>query len=98
MVGAGLTGSWVAKELCEAGLTVALLDGGPIIPIPQSASAKGWTEERRRRTAQRQPVQSQSPYWNLNPSLFVDDLEHPYHFSGVAPYSGFAGARWAAAV
>lgn len=94
VVGAGLTGSWVAKELCEAGLTVALLDGGPIIPDPQSASAQGWTEERRRRAAQRQPVQSQSPaYWNLNPSLFVDDLEHPYHFSGVAPYYWIRGRQ-----
>ena len=31
VVGAGLSGSWVAKELTAGGMTVALLDAGPIL-------------------------------------------------------------------
>src|ERR1019366_7786944 len=32
VVGAGLSGSWVAKELTSGGMKVALIDAGPILP------------------------------------------------------------------
>ena len=32
VVGAGLNGSWVARELTAGGMTVALLDAGPVLP------------------------------------------------------------------
>ncbi len=79
IVGAGITGSWAAKELAEAGLQVCLLDAGPSVNATATNGASGWTEQRRRSAAQRQPVQSQHPaYWVQNPTHFVDDFEHPY--------------------
>ena len=33
VVGSGATGGWAAKELTEAGLSVALLEAGPALPV-----------------------------------------------------------------
>ena len=36
VVGSGATGGWAAKELTEAGLSVALLEAGPALPFDES--------------------------------------------------------------
>ena len=87
VVGSGATGGWVAKQLTEAGLQVAVLEAGRRLN-----PAEDYTEHtlphqmpfRGRRLAARdlqarQPVQTRcyqcDEYAN---HLFIDDAEHPY--------------------
>src|SRR3954452_11461405 len=79
VVGAGAAGGWAAKELSERGHRVALLDAGPLVPVPSESGL------------QRRPVQSQSDACtDANSHLFVDDLENPYE---VAPGTEFRWLR-----
>jgi choline dehydrogenase-like flavoprotein len=82
VIGSGLTGGWAAKELSEAGLRVLVLEAGPSRRIEDIVNLECWTKDRRVAAARRQPVQSRlSTYWNVNPELFVDDVENPYSTS-----------------
>jgi choline dehydrogenase-like flavoprotein len=40
VIGAGLNGSWAAKELATGGMKVALLDAGPILPASMFAATR----------------------------------------------------------
>jgi choline dehydrogenase-like flavoprotein len=94
VIGAGVAGSWAAKELSEAGLSVTLLEAGPEVPPRDHMRAVGWTEEQRRSHAQRQRVQCRHPaYWMLNPAHFVDDLQHPYISESEEPYMWIRGRQ-----
>ena len=86
VVGSGATGGWVARQLTEAGLQVAVLEAGRRLnpaedysehTPPHAMPLRGRRLPRERR--ERQPVQSRcyqcDEYAN---HLFIDDGEHPY--------------------
>ena len=87
VVGSGATGGWVAKQLTEAGLEVAVLEAGRRLNPAEDYTEHTLPHEmpfRGRRLAARdlqakQPVQSRcyqcDEYAN---HLFIDDTEHPY--------------------
>lgn len=87
VVGSGATGGWVARQLTEAGLAVAVLEAGRRLDpaedytehtLPHQMPLRGRRLASRERQA-RQPVQSRcyqcDEYAN---HLFIDDTEHPY--------------------
>ena len=100
IVGSGATGGWAAKQLTEAGLTVAVLEAGRKLDpevdytehkrpfdMPFRGRRLG-TEERQAR----QPVQSLcyqcDEYTN---HLFIDDTEHPYTTPSDRPFHWIRG-------
>lgn len=86
VVGSGISGGWAAKELCEKGLKVLLLERGRNIEHIRDytgAVKDPWelphhdniTSEDRRK----QPVQSKIYAYNEgSKAFFVNDLDHPY--------------------
>ena len=100
IVGSGATGGWAAKQLTEAGLSVAVLEAGRKLDpevdytehkrpfeMPFRGRRLG-TEERQAR----QPVQSLcyqcDEYTN---HLFIDDTEHPYTTPADRPFTWIRG-------
>ncbi len=100
IVGSGATGGWVAKELTEAGLRVAVIEAGRKLN-----PAEDYTEHKRpfdmplrgRRygSQARQAVQPMQrtcyqcdEYTN---HLFVDDTEHPYTTPADRPFNWIRG-------
>jgi choline dehydrogenase-like flavoprotein len=79
VVGAGAAGGWAAKELAERGLSVTVLDAGPLAPAPDGTGLA------------RRPVQSHCyACTEQDAYLFVDDLDNPYE---VAPGTEFSWLR-----
>lgn len=85
IVGSGISGGWAAKELCEKGLKVLLLERGGNVDHPNypTATRDPWnfphrlhlTEEERKR----QFVQSR--HWSFkedNKHFYINDQENPY--------------------
>lgn len=94
VVGSGITGGWAAKELTEAGLNVLILEAGPGIAPHEVSDLSTWTRERRLETAKKQPVQSRHiSYWLQNPTLFVDDQDHPYTTDSSNPFVWIRGRQ-----
>jgi choline dehydrogenase-like flavoprotein len=94
IVGAGMTGSWAAKRLSEAGARVLLLEAGPQITPAAVSDEAPWTLAKRAQRAIRQRVQSQHPvYWQANPDLFVDDIDQPFESNGTPPYCWIRGRQ-----
>lgn len=86
VVGSGITGGWAAKELCEAGLNVLMLEAGREI-VPERDYTEHtpiWEFEYRGLgdrawTAANQPVQSKAgPVNETTREWFVNDHENPY--------------------
>jgi len=94
VVGAGLTGTWAAKQLGEAGMRVMLLDAGPL-PSSSAATERGdWSIQQREAIAARQPVQARHfSYWQHDPALFVDDIDHPYSYASGSPFVWIRGRQ-----
>ncbi len=79
VVGAGAAGAWAAKELAERGLSVTVLDAGPLVAAPDGTGLA------------RRPVQSHCYACTEEAAyLFVDDLDNPYE---VAPGTQFSWLR-----
>ena len=85
VVGSGMSGGWVAKELCERGLKVCVLERGR--ELEPSVDYKDMLEPWERRylgmatpeEVARQPIQSKVYAYNGETNhYFVDDLDHPY--------------------
>lgn len=84
VVGAGATGGLAAKELCQAGLKVLVIEAGGSyeprshgndVPLQSGASVT-------------QKVQSQcSAFTGNTQSLFVDDIRNPYLTPAARPFS-----------
>ncbi|MBA4761783.1 GMC family oxidoreductase [Sphingomonas sp.] len=97
VVGSGITGGWSAKELCEAGLKVLMIERGR--PIEHQSgytteTAAPWELPYRglgdpAQLEREQPVQRK--LWQVNEwnqQYFVNDRENPYQTAG-APFTWF---------
>lgn len=85
VVGSGISGGWAAKELCEGGLKVLLLERGKNVEHPNypSAMATPWQLDHAGRLTQedrtRCPVQTRHfSYSGDNKHFYINDLENPY--------------------
>ncbi len=85
VVGSGMSGGWVAKELCERGFKVAVIERGrntdPIEDYKDHVDP--WdTPNMNKKTPhdlERQPIQSTVYAYNQNTKhYFVDDVDNPY--------------------
>jgi len=85
VVGSGISGGWAAKELCEKGLKVLLLErGGNIIhPEYPTATKDPWDFPHRNRLTEedRKTRFVQSRHYSLNEDnkhFYINDQENPY--------------------
>lgn len=85
VVGSGISGGWAAKELCEKGLKVLLLERGRPIEHPDypTATMDPWDFRHRERLTQEDkrnyPVQTR--HYSIredNKHFYINDLENPY--------------------
>src|SRR3546814_318122 len=85
IVGSGISGGWAAKELCERGLKVLLLDRGRPLVHPEypTAAMDIWDFSTRSQLTNEQkrlrPIQSR--HWSYRPDnadFYIDDLANPY--------------------
>ena len=88
VVGSGISGGWAAKELCERGLKVLMLErGGPTQhPNYPTANMDKWEFEHRNRLtlADREKYHVQSRHYSIgedNKHFYTDDLANPYQES-----------------
>ncbi|HVM87043.1 MAG TPA: GMC family oxidoreductase [Puia sp.] len=85
IVGSGITGGWAAKELCEKGLKVLLLErGGNIIhPDYPTATKDPWEFNHHLHVTQEDKKINyvQSRHWSFredNKHFYINDSENPY--------------------
>jgi choline dehydrogenase-like flavoprotein len=85
IVGSGISGGWAAKELCEKGLKVLLLERGSTVQHPNypTASKDLWEFEHRLRLSEedKQKHYVQSRHWSFkedNKHFYINDQENPY--------------------
>lgn len=85
IVGSGISGGWAAKELCEKGLKVLMLERGRPIEHPQypTTNMNPWEFEHRQRLTldekKTHPIQSRHfSYREDSKHFFINDLENPY--------------------
>lgn len=75
VVGAGAAGGWAAKELSERGLSVAVLDAGPLVAAPEEDGLE------------RRPIQSASYACSAETAhLFADERLNPYAVAAGTEY------------
>jgi choline dehydrogenase-like flavoprotein len=85
VVGSGISGGWAAKELCEKGLKVLLLERGKPVEHPNylTATKNPWEIDYRGHLTQedkaRSPIQARHySYRADNKHYYINDLENPY--------------------
>lgn len=85
VVGSGISGGWAAKELCEKGLKVLLLERGKTVEHPNyaTATADPWQLENCGRLTQEDKKRShiQNRHYSFqadNKHYYINDLENPY--------------------
>lgn len=85
VVGSGISGGWAAKEFCEKGLQVLMLERGSEVIHPDypTATKDPWQFSHRLNLSTddvaKHPVQSR--HWSFredNKHFYIDDLENPY--------------------
>jgi choline dehydrogenase-like flavoprotein len=91
VVGSGATGGWAAKQLTEAGMTVAVLEAGPkITPKDFSEHVQPFQLKYRGNSPKildRRPVQGLVyACRESNYEWFVDDIENPYTTDREKPF------------
>jgi len=100
VVGSGISGGWAAKELCERGLKVLLLErgrhvehgAGYITEHKPSWDFKFRGQGERQRYLNEYPVQSQCwAFDDTTSHFFVNDKEHPYQTSATSPFVWIRG-------
>ncbi|MBK7863119.1 MAG: GMC family oxidoreductase [Archangiaceae bacterium] len=97
VVGSGATGGVAAKQLCEAGLKVLVVEAGPSLKGPRSYGdpvtnlAK---QLKQRWFTHAQHVQERhGGYWETNPDLYTDDKQNPYATPTDRPYRWVRGRQ-----
>jgi choline dehydrogenase-like flavoprotein len=97
VVGAGAAGGWVAKELCELGLSILLLEAGPQLDAQRDFPVPAAPEQRlvsRLGGLRRQPVQMRcAAYSGRTRRFFVDDRDSPYTTPAGKPFNWFRGRQ-----
>lgn len=94
VVGSGISGGWAAKELCEKGLKVAMIERGRKVEhqadyktevlAPWEMPFRGFGDQE---TINReQAVQKGMFFDEWNKDFWVNDLENPYETSGSKPF------------
>jgi choline dehydrogenase-like flavoprotein len=85
IVGSGISGGWAAKELCERGLKVLLLDRGEEVVHPNYPTMikDPWDFTHRLRLTEAEKEQQfvQSRHWSYredNKHFYINDKENPY--------------------
>ena len=85
VVGSGISGGWAAKELCELGLKVLILERGHEVQHPNypTATLAPWEFPHRltldRADRERSPIQTRHfSYREDNKHFYIDDRENPY--------------------
>lgn len=85
VVGSGISGGWAAKELCEKGLKVLLLErGGPLLhPNYPTASKAPWDFDHHNRLTQedRENYYVQTRHYSIgedNKHFYIVDKDNPY--------------------
>ncbi|MCB0648716.1 MAG: GMC family oxidoreductase [Saprospiraceae bacterium] len=85
VIGSGITGGWAAKELCEKGLKVLMIErGGPVQhPNYPTAALDPWDFEHhnRRTNALKENYPIQCRHYSIgedNQHFYVEDLKNPY--------------------
>ena len=98
VVGAGAAGGWAAKQLCEAGLDVLLVDAGRAIdperdyPLPAPPARP--LRSRLRALLGDQRIQMRCAAFNeRSRRFFVSDRENPYDTPADAPFNWFRGRQ-----
>ena len=85
IVGSGISGGWAAKELCEKGLKVLMLERGSNVVHPNysTATKAPWEFKYKfnltREDKEKHPIQSR--HWSFredNKHYYINDLENPY--------------------
>lgn len=85
VVGSGISGGWAAKELCEQGLKVLLLERGRMVEHPNyhTATLHPWEMPHRGRltTEEQKRHHIQVRHFSIheeNKHFYINDLENPY--------------------
>jgi len=85
IVGSGISGGWAAKELCEKGLKVLLLERGGNVEHPnyQTATKDPWDFSHRFNITIEEKKQQfvQSRHWSFredNKHFYINDQQNPY--------------------
>jgi len=85
VVGSGISGGWAAKELCESGLKVLLLERGKSVEHPDypTDTHHPWQFDHRGRLTQEdlERCHIQARHYSIgedNKHFYVNDLENPY--------------------
>ena len=99
VVGSGISGGWVAKELCERGVKTLIIERGRHVEhkkdyldfaTPWEVPNRGSVPEDE--VAQHYPIQSQSYAFNsATKQWWVRDSEHPYETPEERPFSWIRG-------
>ena len=86
VVGSGISGGWAAKELCEKGLKVLMLERGKPVEHPNypTSTKNPWDFPHRLRLTvedkERSHIQARHySYRADNKHFYINDLENPYH-------------------
>lgn len=92
VVGSGATGGWAAKQLTEAGLSVAVLEAGPkITPRDFTEHVEPYQQKYHGHSpliTDRRPIQGQVyACRETNQNWFVDDIDNPYTTDEDKPFN-----------
>ncbi len=102
VVGSGATGGWAAKELCESGMRVIVLEAGRKLDPGRDFNEHTWPYEVKFRGTvgnrtlfrERQEVQSKCYACNeYGRQFFVDDLDNPYTTADRKPFDWIRGRQ-----
>jgi len=100
VVGSGISGGWAAKELCERGLKVLMLERGPDVPHgPGYSHDLAATLRRRDDQIPQAERDLHYPYhvgvsyalFNSNKAFWASDHDHPYETVPGKPYRWIRG-------
>ena len=99
VVGSGISGGWVAKELTEKGLKVLVLERGKNVEhVTDYNDAKmPWEQENEGRVNQDEVARDYAvqstvyPFSSVNKQFWVKDSEHPYSTADGKPFNWIRG-------